>query len=387
MADDIPQDQTQTEPPTQPTPENPVVSETPDIPNPPNSPNPEPIAPATPEPQTQPAETKTETTVPIEPEQTPLVPTAPVLGIPTLHYPFSGNFPVTFSYGQQSDNEEIKKKFQEWGIVGHNGLDFGLSAGNEVFACDSGKVIQAGDNGDFGTSVTILHSWGQSIYGHLQETKVKENDEVKVNQVIGLSGSSGAAFGEHLHFAIKPNDPDPNNGYLGFVDPAPYLSLQSQKEEQKPPEENKPPETTQPVQEPPKTEETQQPPVEEAPPPIKLEPERPVEQTEQPQSPKIPQSPQVPQVSEEEIQKQVDEKFKTELDLRRQKANETRSQKKEDHLTKIFDLVRDKKVVTNEDVRDFLHVSQSTATNYLTEMVNRGVLKKEGERGGAKYSI
>jgi len=398
MADDIPQDQTQTTtqdtptvPPTdqppvenpvvQPTPENSVSSETTNIPNPPNSPNPEPQQPGPP-----PAETKTETPTEIAPSVS-----QPVLDIPALHYPFSGNFPVTFAFGQQSDNEEIKKKFQEWGIVGHNGLDFGLSAGNDVFACDVGKVIQSGDNGDFGTSITIQHSWGQSIYGHLQETKVKENDEVKVNQVIGLSGSSGAAFGEHLHFAIKPNNPDLTNGYLGFIDPSPYLSLPSQKEEPKqetppvqtpPVEEQKPPEVT-------KLPETVEPaPVEEVPPPIKLEPEK---QTEQPQIPSPAEAEakvgQNPQVSEEEIQKQVDEKFKTELDLRRQKANDARSQKKEDHLTKIFEFVRDKKVVTNEDIRDFLHVSQSTATNYLTEMANRGMLKKEGERGGAKYSI
>jgi len=40
------------------------------------------------------------------------------------------------------------------------------------------------------------------------------------------------AFGEHLHFAIKPNNPDKNNGYLGFIDPAPYISLPSQNEEE-----------------------------------------------------------------------------------------------------------------------------------------------------------
>ena len=83
----------------------------------------------------------------------------------------------------------------------------------------------------------------------------------------------------------------------------------------------------------------------------------------------------------------MNEKLKVELDARRQKANQARLQKKEDNLKKIFGLVQSKRVVTNDEVRDFLHVSQSTATNYLTEMVNRGMLKKEGERGGAKYSI
>jgi len=395
MADNIPQDQNQTTASTT-TPKDPLTDQSPVETQPVQTTTEQP-------PQNQPTEippvetsqhieTKTEIspTEPQQPEQTPTPPaetrppvSPPVLNIPALHYPFSGSFVVTFSFGAQSDNEEIKKKFQEWGIVGHNGLDFGLTSGTEVFPCDSGKVIQSGDNGDFGTSITIQHSWGQSIYGHLQETKVEEGDEIQVNKVIGLSGSSGAAFGEHLHFAIKPNNPDLNNGYLGFIDPAPYLSLPSQKEkqkqeapqveEQKLPEETKPSETTQPVQEAPKPEEV--------PPPIKLEPGKPAEQPQQ------PETPQVPQPSEEEIQKRVNEKLKVELDARRQKANQARLQKKEDNLKKIFGLVQSKRVVTNDEVRDFLHVSQSTATNYLTEMVNRGMLKKEGERGGAKYSI
>lgn len=350
-------------PPTQPTPETPVVSETPNSTNLPTSPNPEPVVPTTSEPQTQQPEQ-----VPVTPIETPPPVSPPVLNIPVLHYPFSSSFPVTFSFGQQSDNEEIKKKFQEWGIVGHNGLDFGLSKGNEVFPCDSGKIIQSGNNGDFGTSISIQHSWGQSIYGHLQETKVKDGDEIGVNKVIGLSGSSGSAFGEHLHFAIIPNNPDLNNGYLGFIDPTPYLSLQSQKEEVKQETTEAPPVQTPPVEEQKPPEPViqqpeiipQQPPEPE--PTINIEPEKPAEPPQQ------PETPQVLQPSTEEIQRQVDEKLKVVLDARRLKANEARAQKKEDNLNKIFNLVRDKRVITNDEVRDFLHVSQSTATNYLTEM-------------------
>jgi murein DD-endopeptidase MepM/ murein hydrolase activator NlpD len=409
MGDDTSQDQNQAiqetqtpmkSPLTQPSGEqqtSPLSSETPTTQTPPNSSSPEPV---TPEPQ--PTETVTEIPAPSEtppqPEQTPAPPSEtqppisqPVSNIPALHYPFSDNYTVTFAFGAQSDNEEIKKKFQEWGIVGHNGLDFGLSTGNEVYPCDPGKVIQSGNNGDFGTSITIQHSWGQSLYAHLSETKVKKNNGVKINQIIGLSGSSGAAFGEHLHFAIKPNNPDSNNGYLGFIDPAPYLSLPSQKEtpeietpptkEQKPPEETKPPETTQPTQEQPKPEETQRPSVEEVP-PIKYEPEKPVEQTQQPQPTVQPQRHEIPQPSAEEIQKQVDEKLKVELDVRRLKANQARQTKREENLMKIEKLIQEKKQINNDDVRELLHVSQSTATDYLQILVDRGTIKPEG-RGKA----
>lgn len=376
---------------------NPVSSETPTPPNSLTSPSPEP----------QPVETsqsaQPETPAPSEnesqSEQTPVTPlaetqpsvTPSVINIPALHYPFSGNIPVTFSSGAQSDNEKIKKKFQEWGIIGHNGLDFGLTSGTEVFPCDSGKVIQSGDNGDFGTSIIIQHSWGQSLYAHLSESKVKIDDEIQPNKVIGLSGSSGAAFGEHLHFAIKPNTPDSGNGYLGFIDPAPYLSLSSQKEEtppveeqklpEQPPQETKPPETPQqPTQEQPKSEEV---------PPINYGSEKPVEPTEnsqQPEQSQIPQNPQTPQPSDEEIQKQVDEKLKVELDVRRQKANQARQTKREEHLMKIEKLIKEKKQINNQDVCDLLHVSQSTATNYLTDLVKRGTIKLNGKGKAITYS-
>lgn len=307
MTDDLSQNQTTTEtapqpvippteqppvetPPAQPTSENPVVSETPNIPNPPNSPNPEPVAPATPEPQTQQPEQ-----TPVAPPKTPSPVSSPVLDIPALHYPFSGNFVVTFSFGQQSNNEDIKKKFQEWGIVGHNGLDFGLTAGNEVYACDGGKVIQSGDNGDFGTSITVQHSWGQSIYAHLQETNP------------------------------QPIEPEPT---------------------------------------------------------INIELEKPNEQPEQPQ---ISQNPQVPQVNGEEIQKQVEEKLKTELDARRLKANQARQTKREENLMKIEKLIEEKKQINNNDVCDLLHVSQSTATNYLEDLVKRGMIKTEGKAKATVY--
>jgi hypothetical protein len=57
-----------------------------------------------------------------EPAPTPSAPPAP--SIPSLHFPFYGSYPVTFDFGPQSQDEAIKKKHQEWGITGHNGLDY-----------------------------------------------------------------------------------------------------------------------------------------------------------------------------------------------------------------------------------------------------------------------
>lgn len=168
-----------------------------------------------------------------------------------------------------------------------------------------------------------------------------------------------------MHFAIKPNNPDETNGYLGFIDPSPFLSLPSQKEEPKQ-------ETTEipPVQ--PIPEETQQPSTEEVPPPIKLEPEKPAEQ------------PQVV-IDQTEVQRQVEEKLKEEVDARRQKANQERQTRREENLMKIEKLIEVKKQINNDDVRELLHVSQSTATNYLQTLENRGTIKSEGKGKATVY--
>lgn len=308
---------------------------------------------------------------------------------PKLRLPFNGDFPITFGFGAVSENEEIKKKFTEWGITGHHGIDYGLPEGTEVVGSDTGKVIQSEENGEWGISVTLEHSWGQSIYAHLKETKVNVGDEPKTGDVIGLSGKTGAAFGEHLHFGIKLKDADGNNGYLGFIDPSSYFGKpeEAKTEEMKPEEKSAdekptetPPQEIQPIEEP-------------SSPPSPQSPEPP--QQEKAKEPEVREVikeviKEVPVVNQEEVQKQVEEKLqerlKLEQDERRKLANEARVQRKKDNLNQILEFVREKKIVTNDDIRDLLHVSRSAATNYLTELVDRGMLKKEGERAGTKYT-
>lgn len=140
-----------------------------------------------------------------------------------LTLPFKDDFPVTFPFGAVPVDQTIQSKHKEWGLKGHNGVDYGLSEGTEVLAVASGKVVQAGENGGFGISITLEHPWGISIYAHLKETKVKLGDKVRGGKVIGLSGSSGFVTGPHLHLGIKLKDADLNNGYLGYCDPMDLL--------------------------------------------------------------------------------------------------------------------------------------------------------------------
>ena len=50
----------------------------------------------------------------------------------------------------------------------------------------------------------IDHGFGlQSIYGHMSEFLVKKGDMVKKGQIIGKTGSTGLAGGDHLHFTMQ----------------------------------------------------------------------------------------------------------------------------------------------------------------------------------------
>ena len=86
----------------------------------------------------------------------------------------------------------------------HNGQDFTVPYGTQVYATGAGKVISAGWNSDgFGNNVIIDHGYGfRTIYGHLSKIEVPSGMNVKRGQLVGLSGNSGTSSGPHLHYQI-----------------------------------------------------------------------------------------------------------------------------------------------------------------------------------------
>ena len=59
--------------------------------------------------------------------------------------------------------------------------------------------------------------------------------------------------------------------------------------------------------------------------------------------------------------------------------------RKKERLEKIVAMVREKKVITNDDVEKLLKVSDATATNYLRELVKEGRLKRSGGKFHEHY--
>ena len=86
----------------------------------------------------------------------------------------------------------------------HQGLDFRVPSGTPVAAMNDGTVLLARPLYYEGNFVVLDHGQGfLTLYLHLSEFKVKEGDQVKRGQVIGLSGGTGRATGPHLHVAVR----------------------------------------------------------------------------------------------------------------------------------------------------------------------------------------
>lgn len=87
----------------------------------------------------------------------------------------------------------------------HKGIDVAAPTGTKVYAAGSGKIIRISSSEDgYGNCIVIEHGYGfVSRYAHLSGFKIKEGDEVKKGDLIGLVGSTGRSTGPHLHYEIE----------------------------------------------------------------------------------------------------------------------------------------------------------------------------------------
>jgi hypothetical protein len=88
----------------------------------------------------------------------------------------------------------------------HMGVDLASLANAEVPAANSGRIILAESLGIYGNTVVVDHGQGlSSVYAHLSRISVALDQTVKKAETIGLTGQTGLAVGDHLHFGIMVN--------------------------------------------------------------------------------------------------------------------------------------------------------------------------------------
>jgi len=85
----------------------------------------------------------------------------------------------------------------------HTGYDLAATQRAPVPAANSGRVLLARYFGIYGNTVIIDHGCGlMSLYGHLSSVAVQEGQQVERGDIIGRTGQTGLAGGDHLHYAM-----------------------------------------------------------------------------------------------------------------------------------------------------------------------------------------
>lgn len=86
----------------------------------------------------------------------------------------------------------------------HSGVDLKTKPNDEIVAAFDGEVVASGPFYGYGNCIRIKHAYGfETLYSHQSKNLVKIGEKVKAGQVIGLTGRTGRATTEHLHFEIS----------------------------------------------------------------------------------------------------------------------------------------------------------------------------------------
>lgn len=136
-----------------------------------------------------------------------------------MRLPFNGSYPTTQSFNDPC----CRASYAQYGMQGHNGIDYGLPTGTPVVAVEAGIIRSGFEANGYGRFIFLTNDTGtQFVYGHLSVIQIASG-RVNPGQQIGLSGNTGNSSGPHLHFGIRPPNSNNNNGFLGYTDPLPYF--------------------------------------------------------------------------------------------------------------------------------------------------------------------
>lgn len=115
----------------------------------------------------------------------------------------------------------------------HQGIDLAIDNGYRCYAVDDGTVAFVADSpSGYGKQVCLALDSGLFVfYAHLSRIDVKQGQQVKAGDVIGLTGSTGnaagmtnEAHGSHLHFEVRERA-QCGLGLAGRLDPLAFVTL------------------------------------------------------------------------------------------------------------------------------------------------------------------
>ncbi len=98
----------------------------------------------------------------------------------------------------------------------HEGIDFVVPYGSEIYATANGRVKSIRRSSTFGKYIVADHGNGyETLYAHLSEIRVRRGQQLERGDIIGLSGNTGLSSGAHLHYEVHRDK--------RAVNPVPYF--------------------------------------------------------------------------------------------------------------------------------------------------------------------
>lgn len=127
----------------------------------------------------------------------------------------------------QKFGENLVSFYKDIGLAGHNGEDYILLQGEDIYASHDGTVIEVSDDATAGIGVYImsLDKSYRTVYWHMKVGSiiVSVGQDVKAGDKIGQGDNTGRSTASHLHWGIKLYSNgillNYDNGFWGSVDP------------------------------------------------------------------------------------------------------------------------------------------------------------------------
>ena len=115
--------------------------------------------------------------------------------------------PKSASRARFADHRTYTYKKKEIDRQVHMGIDLASISRSPVPVANAGLVIFSENLGIYGNTVIVDHGFGLfSMYSHLSQITVKPGDLLSKGDILGRTGSTGMAGGDHLHFSMLIND-------------------------------------------------------------------------------------------------------------------------------------------------------------------------------------
>jgi len=127
-----------------------------------------------------------------------------------------GSWRITQRFGEHPE------WYAQYGLAGHEGLDFGVPEGTPVYASHDGMAIPAVGT-IYGKQVWVYGDGLTTVYAHLSGFTMGESgQQICAGDRLGYSGNTGRSTGPHLHWGLKKSG-EFVEGFRGWIDPESYL--------------------------------------------------------------------------------------------------------------------------------------------------------------------